>query len=85
MATIAKSDTESVIQRLLRLVDVLPTSGAKSPQQPYNWISENRFPKPIKIGEGRAVAWIEEEVCAWQQEQIRQRDAEQKEKTDAQG
>ena len=75
MRKAANVDTGSVVQRLLRLVDILPVSGAKSPQQLYNWIEEERFPRPIKIGEGRAVAWIEAEICAWQKQQMAERDA----------
>jgi prophage regulatory protein len=32
------------------------------------------FPKPVRLGEGRAVGWIESEVIAWQQKCIAQRD-----------
>jgi prophage regulatory protein len=47
----------------------LPTSSL------YLEISKGRFPKPIPIGE-RSVAWIEEEVIAWQESRIAQRDME---------
>ncbi len=47
----------------------LPTSSL------YLEITKGRFPKPIPIGE-RSVAWIEEEVIAWQEARIAQRDVE---------
>jgi predicted DNA-binding transcriptional regulator AlpA len=31
------------------------------------------FPKPVKLGTSRAVAWIEREVASWMQEQVRAR------------
>ncbi|MCS5711465.1 AlpA family phage regulatory protein [Candidatus Berkiella aquae] len=36
----------------------------------YMRIAENRFPKPIKLGE-RAIAWLESDVNAWMEQQIR--------------
>jgi prophage regulatory protein len=32
------------------------------------------FPKPIRLGKGRAVGWIESEIIAWQQKRIAERD-----------
>ena len=68
------TDTGGGVQRLLRLEAVLPVSGAKSPQQLYNWIADGEYPSPIKIGK-RAVAWVESEVVAAQQKRIAERDA----------
>ena len=36
-------------------------------------INEGAFPKPVRIGK-RAVAWIEDEVLAWQEAKIAARD-----------
>jgi prophage regulatory protein len=44
----------------------LPTSSL------YLEISKGRFPKPVPIG-ARSVAWIEDEVLAWQESRIAQR------------
>ena len=37
----------------------------------YAMASENRFPRPIKLG-GHASFWIEEEIDSWLQQQIDQ-------------
>ncbi len=44
----------------------LPTSSL------YLEISKGRFPKPVPIGD-RSVAWIEDEVLAWQESRIAER------------
>ena len=80
------TDTGGGVQRMLRIEGVLPASGAKSPQQLYNWIADGKWPAPIKVGK-RAVAWVETEVVAAQQKRIAERDAKlakkSKEKTPA--
>ncbi|KOA68190.1 MULTISPECIES: AlpA family transcriptional regulator [Pantoea] len=49
--------------RLIRLPEVLHKTGYKKAWI-YRLISENRFPKPIKLG-SRAVAFIEAEIDQW--------------------
>ncbi|MGC0994955.1 AlpA family transcriptional regulator [Pantoea agglomerans] len=49
--------------RLIRLPEVMHKTGYKKAWI-YRFISENRFPKPIKLG-SRAVAFIEIEVDEW--------------------
>ena len=49
--------------RLIRLPEVLHKTGYKK-SWIYRLISENRFPKPIKLG-ARSVAFIEIEVDEW--------------------
>jgi len=49
--------------RLIRLPEVMHKTGYKK-SWIYRLISENRFPKPIKLG-SRAVAFIEIEVDEW--------------------
>ena len=39
----------------------------------YDRINKGAFPKPVPIGP-RAVAWLEDEVLAWQEAQIAKRD-----------
>jgi prophage regulatory protein len=34
-------------------------------------VSENSFPAPISLGGKRAIGWIESEVQAWIEEQIK--------------
>ncbi|MHB0916662.1 MAG: helix-turn-helix transcriptional regulator [Thiobacillus sp.] len=36
----------------------------------YARIKDGTFPKPIRLGNGRAVGWIEAEIDAWLDEQI---------------
>ncbi|MEO5812846.1 MAG: AlpA family phage regulatory protein [Rhodanobacter sp.] len=36
----------------------------------YLRIAEHSFPTPIRLGTGRAVGWIEQEIEAWLQEQV---------------
>lgn len=41
----------------------------------YLRIQEGKFPKPITLGGGRAVGWLENEIEAWLVACIGQRDA----------
>lgn len=38
----------------------------------YARIAEGSFPRPIDLGGGRAVGWIESEINAWVQSRIQQ-------------
>jgi prophage regulatory protein len=53
---------------ILRLPEVKDRTGL-SRSTIYLWISEDRFPRPISLGD-RAVGWIESEIDAWLNEQI---------------
>lgn len=55
--------------RLLRLKQVLATTG-KSRSSVY---ADPSFPRPISIGQ-RSVAWVEDEVMAWVDQRISNRD-----------
>ena len=58
--------------RLIKLKDVTSLTGlARSTI--YKYISEERFPKPVSLGE-RIVAWVEEEIQDWILEKIAERD-----------
>ena len=58
--------------RLLKLKDVMFKTGlARSTI--YKYISENRFPKPVSLGE-RNVAWVESEIDSWINLKISERD-----------
>ncbi|MBB3140321.1 helix-turn-helix transcriptional regulator [Halomonas organivorans] len=58
--------------RLIKLKDVISLTGlARSTI--YKYISEERFPKPVSLGE-RNVAWVEEEIQDWILEKIAERD-----------
>ena len=60
------------MKKLLRKKDVLAVTGFKNSTL-YKYISEDRFPKPVSLGE-RAVAWVESEVEAWIEARISARD-----------
>lgn len=36
----------------------------------YLRISQGDFPKPVQLGSGRAVGWLEDEVTSWLNQQI---------------
>ena len=60
--------------KLIRIKDVMERTGlARSTV--YKYISEGRFPRPIKLG-SRAVAWVESEIESWIQNSIERRDGE---------
>jgi len=53
----------TVKKRFIRLPEVLERTGF-SKAWIYRLISQNRFPKPIKLGE-RAIAFLESEIDDW--------------------
>lgn len=53
----------AVKKRFIRLPEVLERTGF-SKAWIYRLISQNRFPKPIKLGE-RAIAFLESEIDDW--------------------
>jgi prophage regulatory protein len=55
---------------ILKLPKVKARSGL-SRSSIYLKISENSFPAPISLGGKRAIGWIESEVQAWIEEQIK--------------
>lgn len=58
--------------RLLKLKDVMLQTGlARSTV--YKYIAENRFPKPVSLGE-RNVAWVQSEIDDWITSKISERD-----------
>ncbi|NWO10404.1 AlpA family transcriptional regulator [Chromohalobacter salexigens] len=60
--------------KLIRIKDVMDRTGlARSTI--YKYISEGKFPRPIKLGV-RAVAWVETEIDGWIQASIAGRDEE---------
>jgi prophage regulatory protein len=70
------------LRRILRLPEVEAVTGKKR-SQIYDDILDGRFPAPVPLGE-RAVGWIEE-VAAWQDARIAERDAELTERARARG
>jgi prophage regulatory protein len=58
--------------RLIALNEVMHLVGLRRTSI-YKMIGEQRFPRPVKIGE-RTSRWIEREIRAWQLAQISLRD-----------
>ncbi|MBN9286308.1 MAG: AlpA family transcriptional regulator [Gammaproteobacteria bacterium 39-13] len=59
-----------MMHRFLRLAEIKSLTGL-SRSTIYMRIAEQRFPKPIKLGE-RAVAWLESDINAWMEQQIKE-------------
>ncbi|MDY0743391.1 AlpA family phage regulatory protein [Paucibacter sp. R3-3] len=57
--------TDSAIEALLRMPTVRRLTGLGR-STIYKMIAEDKFPKPVRIGE-RAVAWRESELNHWSQ------------------
>lgn len=55
-------------ENLLRLKSVISRTGL-SRSTIYSYISQGRFPEPVKIGE-RSVAWTESDVQSWIKDRI---------------
>lgn len=63
------------LNRLFRLKDVEQFAGLKRTQI-AELIKAGEFPKPISLSDtGRAVAWLEHELIAWQSARITKREA----------
>ena len=61
--------------KILKLHDVVAKTGL-SRSTIYRWISEGRFPAPLKLGTGsdvRASGWIEEEIENFLEQRIQAR------------
>ncbi len=57
------------IHRILRRRQVEERTGL-SRSTIYARMSENAFPRPVNLGGGKAVGWIEAEIDAWIKERI---------------
>lgn len=66
----ATSDDQDM--RILKLKEVMDCT-ALGRSSIYKYISEERFPKPISLGE-RSVGWIDSEVEEWILARIAERD-----------
>lgn len=58
--------------RILKLKEVMDCT-ALSRSTIYKYVSEERFPKPISLGE-RSVGWLDSEVEEWILAKIAERD-----------
>ena len=71
---------KTILRRVLRKPEVLAASGYR-PTQLDLLIEQGKFPRPIRLSEGgRALGWYEDEIIAFQQARIAERDREAKSK-----
>lgn len=61
--------THNIQYNILRRKQVEARTGL-SRSTIYSRISEGSFPRPIELGGGRAVGWIESEINEWLQARI---------------
>ena len=54
--------------KILKLPEVMERC-ALSRSSIYAYIQNNKFPKPVLLGE-RAVGWIEEEISSWLDQRV---------------
>lgn len=66
----------SDLEQIVRDRDMFAVCGLKRTQRD-ELIRQGKFPRPVRISE-RAKGWILSELRAWQNEKIRQRDAEKR-------
>jgi len=59
---------------LIRLTEVMART-ALSRSGIYDLMAHNRFPKPVKIGDGRINAWLDSEVSDWIASRLAEREA----------
>jgi prophage regulatory protein len=63
-----------MVQRFLRAPSVRDITGWSNSTL-YDKVSKGQFPRPVKLDpDGRAVAWLETEIEAWQKQRIAERD-----------
>lgn len=62
-------NTQQPMSRVLRRKQVESQTGL-SRSTIYARVAENTFPRPIKLGNGRAVGWLEAEIETWLQDRI---------------
>lgn len=66
-------DERAGARGLLRLHQVLDLTGlSRTPL--YRAMAGGEFPRPVKLGSGRAVGWVEAEVLNWISSRIAERD-----------
>ena len=62
-----------MVRRFLRRPEVEMVTGLPR-STIYDRMSEGTFPKPVKLGP-KAVGWLEDEIAAWVEAKISERDA----------
>lgn len=70
---------DTKLNRLYRLADLPPVVGLKRTQI-AKLIENGEFPKPISLSDtGRAIAWLESDLLAWQNARISLRNSRKSE------
>jgi prophage regulatory protein len=64
-----------VVQRIFRRSQLPEITGYNSVYI-HELIAAGKFPRPIPLGGGRAVGWLENDIIQWQRERIAERDAQ---------
>ena len=62
-----------MLQNVLRRPEVERKTGL-SRSSIYHLMAEGKFPKPIPLGGGKAVGWLEDDIANWQRDRIAERD-----------
>jgi prophage regulatory protein len=65
-------DRQDKLKRLLSIREVEKYAGRKKTQI-VAAMNRGEFPKPLRLGP-KTIRWLEEEILAWQREQIAARD-----------
>lgn len=68
------SDNSEVVMRLIKLRDVINTTGLGR-STIYKYMSSGDFPKPVPLS-AKSVAWVESEVQEWIMGKIEERDCQ---------
>ncbi len=66
---------ENAPEPVLAMAQVIAIRGGGGTSRLYADMDAGLFPRPIKTGR-RAVAWLQREVVAWQNQRIAERDAQ---------
>lgn len=69
----AVPESSAPSMRMLRLRSVMDLTGLRRATI-YLAMKRNGFPRPVSLSGGRAVGWVESEVLAYLQAQMRKRD-----------
>jgi len=62
--------SEAAMRNMVRMNDLLQRLGIGR-RTIYDWMEAGTFPRPVNIG-GKAVAFYEDEIAAWQKEREEQ-------------
>lgn len=67
-------DTGS-LQRVYRIDELPAITGFKNTDYIHQLVRKGQFPRPIKLGVGRSIGWLEQDLVRWQGQRIAERDS----------